>query len=375
MKQGWEIKKFEEIIKLTSGDYLASKDMIHGEYPVYGGNDIAGYHNKFNLSGENIIIGRVGALCGNARYFDSDIWLTDNAFKVNLINVKFHFRLLVYYLNYLNLRQYARQTAQPVISNSSLKNVEILIPPVDVQELIVGILDSTFAKIEALRANAQQNLQNTKDLFQASLKQEFTPKQGWKSKKLNELYNFIDYRGATPTKTNNGIPLITAKNVKMGYVDYSIKDYISEEEFAQRQRRGISRRNDILFTTEAPLGNVALADLDMFSAGQRIITLQQYSDVRFLVDNKFYLYCLMSPFFQGELKELATGATAQGIKASRLKEVNIPYPHIYEQQSIVKKLDALSERCRAMEENYRQTIAHCNALKQALLTKAFNGEL
>jgi hypothetical protein len=101
---------------------------------------------------------------------------------------------------------------------------------------------------------------------------------------LNDIYNFIDYRGATPTKITNGIPLVTAKNVKSGYIDYTIDDYISEEEFKERQQRGISKKGDILFTTEAPLGNAALADMEKFSAGQRLITFQQYGSKNELIN-------------------------------------------------------------------------------------------
>ena len=100
--------------------------------------------------------------------------------------------------------------------------------------------------------------------------------QGWEWCRLNDLYNFIDYRGATPHKLSKGIPLITAKNVKQGYLDYTVKDFISSEEYSNRLSRGVSHKGDILFTTEAPLGNVAIADLDVYSAGQRLITLQAY---------------------------------------------------------------------------------------------------
>ena len=79
-------------------------------------------------------------------------------------------------------------------------------------------------------------------------------KQNWEQKKLGDTFNFIDYRGMTPNKIDNGIPLITAKNVRMGYLDYSIKDYISESDYKKRQTRGIAHKGDILFTTEAPLG-------------------------------------------------------------------------------------------------------------------------
>jgi len=93
---------------------------------------------------------------------------------------------------------------------------------------------------------------------------------GWVLCRVIDLYNFIDYRGATPVKTTSGIPFVTAKNVKDGYNDYSISEFISEESYEKRKNRGISRKGDILFTTEAPLGNVSLADLAEFSAGQRL---------------------------------------------------------------------------------------------------------
>lgn len=85
--EGWILDNFGNCLKLKSGDALTAKNMIPGKYPVYGGNGIAGYHNDFNLSGKHIIIGRVGALCGNARFINEKIWLTDNAFKVSEFNL------------------------------------------------------------------------------------------------------------------------------------------------------------------------------------------------------------------------------------------------------------------------------------------------
>ena len=67
---------------------------------------------------------------------------------------------------------------------------------------------------------------------------------GWAWARVNQIYNFIDYRGATPNKITSGVALITAKNVKSGYIDYTIDEYISEEEYWDRQQRGTSRLGD-----------------------------------------------------------------------------------------------------------------------------------
>jgi type I restriction enzyme S subunit len=167
----------------------------------------------------------------------------------------------------------------------------------------------------------------------------FAIPKNWVWVRLNSIYNFIDYRGKTPKKLTEGIPLVTAKNVRMGYNDYSVKDFISAEEFKLRQSRGISHKGDLLFTTEAPLGNVSLADLDCFSTGQRLIDFQAYNSLA--VSNKLFMYFIMSSFFQQALIDNQTGTTVAGIKASRLKAILIPLPPLAEQKRIVAKLDEL----------------------------------
>ena len=165
--------------------------------------------------------------------------------------------------------------------------------------------------------------------------------------------------------------MVTAKNVKLGYIDYTIKDYISEEEYKQRQSRGISHKGDILFTTEAPLGNVAIADLERFSAGQRLITLQKYKDSKHEIDNRFYYYYMLGPLFQKKIQSLATGATALGIKAKILKEVEVPLPTNEDQQRIIATLDSLKSKVDRLQANYEKISQECDALKQAILRQIF----
>ena len=169
----------------------------------------------------------------------------------------------------------------------------------------------------------------------------------WAWVRLNGIYNFIDYRGKTPKKTLAGIPLITAKNVKAGYISYIPAEYISESEFAERKSRGISQKGDILFTTEAPLGNAAIADLDIYSAGQRIITFQQYGCGN-TIDNQLILHFILSPYFQAALKNKHTGTTVAGIKAEKLKQIAIPLPPLAEQKRIVAEIEKILSLQRTM---------------------------
>lgn len=202
----------------------------------------------------------------------------------------------------------------------------------------------------------------------------FVIPETWKWMKMKELFEFVDYRGKTPTKTSNGIRLMTASNVRKGYIDHKRVEYISEAEYMERQSRGISQKGDILFTTEAPLGNVALADLDVYSAGQRVITLQSKFGV-----NSLYVNFLLSPYFQRELLKNATGTTAQGIKAAKLKEIILPVPPVEEQRRIVVKLEELLplvEEYGKAQEGLDKLNAELGAkLRTSVLNEAIQGKL
>lgn len=171
----WEEEPLENCFRLKSGDNLTSKNMSqNGSYPVYGGNGIAGYHTKYNLSGSNVIIGRVGALCGNVRHIKEDIWLTDNAFKIVDLKYEFDNSFLTYLLNFKNLRGYARQAAQPVISNSSLKNVILKFPKsLKEQQTIVSKFDKLQTETQQLQILYQKKIAALDELKKSILQKAF----------------------------------------------------------------------------------------------------------------------------------------------------------------------------------------------------------
>ena len=196
---------------------------------------------------------------------------------------------------------------------------------------------------------------------------------GWAWTRVNQIYNFIDYRGATPNKITSGVPLITAKNVKSGYIDYTIDEYISEEEYWDRQQRGTSRLGDILFTTEAPLGNAAIADVEKFSAGQRLITFQHYGDCA--LNNHTFLYFILSDSFQGQLHTRKTGSTVAGIKAAVLKTLLLPVPPIAEQAIIGEKCKSLLALIEEITNSKQDIISVISKTKSKILDLAIRGQL
>lgn len=167
--KGWEVKKLGEVYKLKSGDGLSAKQFIEGQYPVYGGNGISGYHNSFNMDGDYIIIGRVGAYCGNVRYVSGKFWLTDNAFQLIYDEKEQHPVFIKHLLTVLDLHQYANHAAQPVISNITLKEVKVLFPPLSLQQEFAEKVEA----IERQKALVQQSIEETQTMFDCTMDKYF----------------------------------------------------------------------------------------------------------------------------------------------------------------------------------------------------------
>lgn len=124
-----------ELFTIKSGRSLTSdKIKKEGKYPVYGGNGIRGYYNEYNRDGENIIIGRVGANCGNIHFTNEPIWLASNSFSININStLKVHLPYLSHVLRSLDLNKLARGSAQPAISYEKIKNIKINLPSFEQQ--------------------------------------------------------------------------------------------------------------------------------------------------------------------------------------------------------------------------------------------------
>lgn len=350
---------------------------------------------QYLLRKNDILFARTGGTVGKS-YLVSEV--PENVVYAGyLIRTRYSEKLSPQYLKYFmesylywsQLKKGTTITAQPNCNAKTLGKMVLPLPPLAEQQRIADKVSAFFAQLYAIDKayeeyrELQQAMKaklldlaiqgkltdqrkedgDARDLFQdiqeekqrliaeKKIKKEkplpeieadeipFAIPKNWVWVRLNSIYNFIDYRGKTPKKLTEGIPLVTAKNVRMGYNDYSVKDFISAEEFKLRQSRGISHKGDLLFTTEAPLGNVSLADLDCFSTGQRLIDFQAYNSLA--VSNKLFMYFIMSSFFQQALIDNQTGTTVAGIKASRLKAILIPLPPLAEQKRIVAKLDEL----------------------------------
>ncbi len=157
---------------------------------------------------------------------------------------------------------------------------------------------------------------------------------------LGDVCKFIDYRGKTPPKTNAGIPLITAKIIKHGAIQKP-QEFIQESFYDEWMRRGIPKRGDVIFTTEAPLGEVAQIKTDeKLAFAQRVIILEADEIV---LHSDYLFYALQDTVLKNRIEARSSGTTVFGIKASELKKVEIDLPAMETQKKIGEVLSKIDD--------------------------------
>jgi len=187
----------------------------------------------------------------------------------------------------------------------------------------------------------------------------------WDVAKINEITNYVDYRGKTPTKTSSGIFLVTAKNIKKGYIDYdSSKEYVNVNDYSNVMSRGLPKINDVLLTTEAPLGNVAQINNVNIALAQRVIKFRAQKNL----NNTYLKYHFLSDIFQSYLYRMAIGTTVLGIQGKILHKMRIPLPPLKEQEKIAEILTTWDSAISKQEELIKVRQENKKGLMQKLLS-------
>ena len=168
----WVWCRLGEIIKISSGDGLTASQMDKdGTIPVYGGNGVNGYHNKFNLQKETIVIGRVGYYCGCVHLTRKYAWVTDNAFTVFYSEKNIDRDFLIQLLKWADLGKHQFAGSQPVISGQRVYPKLIPLPPLAEQHRIVQKLDELMQYCNDLEASIKQSESQNEKLLQQVLRE------------------------------------------------------------------------------------------------------------------------------------------------------------------------------------------------------------
>lgn len=333
---GVEYKRLGEIVKIKNGcDY---KHLQEGNIPVYGSGGIINYVNEFQYDKPSVLIPRKGSL-DKLYYVDTPFWNVDTIFYT-IIDTSIVFPKFLYFvLQKAHLENLNKAGGVPSLTQSALNKVSIPIPPLEVQREIVNILDN----FTELTAELTAELTVRKKQYEYYRNRLLTFDMNISEMKLSDVCDYVDYRGKTPVKSDSGVFLVTAKNIKKGYIDYdSSKEYIPADTYDDVMHRGFPQVGDVLITTEAPCGNVAQVDRADIALAQRVIKLRGKTNI---LRNRYLKFILLSQLFQDRLMKAATGSTVKGIKGSTLLRLSIPVPSLDVQDKIADVLDNFDKVC------------------------------
>lgn len=306
------------------------------------------------------------------------------------------------YLTYLHAHLYEQGvTTLSIKQSTGIQNLDstaylgerCFLPPLREQTAIAAFLDSETARIDALIAEKGRLLRLIDELASASVNEAVTeglqltcdrradqrtglPRvpSHWASMGLiKAIDDIVDYRGRTPTKTDDGVFLVTARNIADGWIDYEAsQEFISIDSYGEAMSRGAPELGDVLFTTEAPLGKVALVDRTDIALAQRVIKFRARAD---LMRNEFLMYWFMSEYMQQQLRTWSSGSTAEGIKASRLRRLPILVPPLPEQESICAYVGSQMANARELKAQVSAGIDALNELRATTITDAVLGRI
>lgn len=368
MKEGWKYLPFEKsIVKVKKQKSIKSKDYKEeGQYPVVSQESllISGYFDDASILYKHdtpVVI--FGDHTQNVKYVDFDFIVGADGVHILSPIAEITPKFFYYQLKSIKLRNlgYARHY-------KLLKQESIGYPPLPEQERIVSLLDAEFAKIDAIKANAEEQLQDAKALFQSALKDYLTPKEGWEEKRFGTIYDVRDGTHDSPKYTETGFPLVTSKNLKKGLIDFSNIKYISEEDYNKINERSRVDIGDVLFAMIGTIGNpVLVADQPEYAIKNMALFKVPCNQ-----SGKYLQYLLSSNLILDKFHSDAKGTTQKFVGLGYLRDFCFPIPNHIEQLEVVKKLEYIEQKINSLQSNFDTTVNYCNDLKQSILKDIFS---
>jgi len=176
----WEKVPLKWNLQIVSGDSLAIESVLsepvgQNDIPVIGGNGVMGYTNTSNITSPTVVVGRVGALCGNVHYIEPAAWITDNALRVKNVT-KYSLKYLVLLLATMDLNKLANQNAQPLITGTLVKKQVAPLPPLEEQTQIISYVSQQTGQIDAQILREKKSIDLLRDYRAALISEVVTGK-------------------------------------------------------------------------------------------------------------------------------------------------------------------------------------------------------
>ncbi len=383
MKEGWEYKKLGEVGTFVRGGNFSKKDFIENGFPCIHYGQI---HMKFGVEtfehlssvpaemvksdrcahkGDLVIAITSEDDAGSCK---CTAWMGDYNIYVGGHTAIYHHTMHPKFVSYYFMSpdfqkaklEYTHGFKVVEINPKDIAKISIPVPPLPEQQSIVEYLDSSFAKIDAMKANAEKALNEAQALFQASLKEMLEPKEGWEKKKLKEICKVINGRAYSKDEM---LKQGKYRLLRVGNFFTNDNWYYSDLELEEDK---YCDNGDLLYAWSASFG-------PRIWDGEKVI--YHYHIWKMVcseeIDKFFLCYWLDSDELKKQTMTNLHGATMAHITKGIIEAAYVSFPSISKQQSIVATLDSLKSKVDKLQANYDKISQECDALKQSILRQVF----
>ena len=363
-----------------------------GEIPYYGATGQVGWIDEYLTNEELILLGEDGApfldiLKTKAYIISGKSWVNNHAHILKSFMGHIGNLYLMYYLNNFDYRKYVSGTTRLKLTQGKMKNIPVPYPPLSEQRRLVARIESLFAKLDAAKEKVQSVLDFHETRKAALLHDAFTgkltarwreeqglPEKIYKTVPLNQVCDSIfDGDHMPPPKSNSGIPFLVIANVNKGKLNFTGTRFVPQDYYESLTDTRKPQNGDVLYTLVGTYGIPVLVDTDEKFCFQRHMALLKPNKSSIL--QKYLWYTLQEKDFYQQATKIAKGTAQLTVPIKGLRQLTIPLPSLPEQQEIVRILDRLLAREQRARQTAEETLTAIDRMKQAILARAFRGEL
>lgn len=361
---------------------ITKRDRRPGEYPYYGATGIQDYVDGFLFDEPLVLVGEDGAKWGvgesTAFAVEGKCWVNNHAHVLRPHRSRLIDNWLIHYFFYSDLSQFVSGLTVPKLTQGSLREIPIPLPPVAEQRRIVSILDEAFDGVATAKANAEKNLQNARALSDGYLQTVFASRgREWTDQAFGLLAEFRN--GVNFTKSSRGetIPILGVRNFQNYFwAPLDVLDSVTVQgEFSEADAL---RENDLVFVRSN--GNVELIGRCVLVGPVKERIAHSGFTIRARLQEqglypKYICHFLKSSVARRKMIDSGIGTNIKSLSQGVLADLVIPVPPIDEQRKIVERLEQFSDEGQHLESIYQRKLAALDELKQSLLHHAFSGAL
>lgn len=365
--------KLHDICRPKQWKTLSTSVLLDDGYPVYGANGIIGFYSEYTHKEPTLMITCRGATCGSLHISKPYSYINGNAMALDNLDKSVDIKYLYFYLKYRGFNDVITGSAQPQITGQSLEKISLNIPSFSTQTQIAQILDKSTALIAKRKAQIAELDKLVQSVFLEMFGDPITNPKKWRMGKIKDVIVKSQYgTSAKASEIKGEYPILRMNNITYtGEMNYSDLKYIDLDE--KDKTKYLVYKGELLFNrtnSKELVGKTGLynRDFPMAFAGYLIKVSPDCN----IVNSEFLVCYMNSQYVKTILFNMAKNIVGMAnINAKEMENIEIYIPDIKLQTQFAQ----IAEKIHAQKSFLQKSLAELEVQHQALMQKAFNGQL